>query len=198
MTKQEFLEELRERLLVEGADSLVEENLNFYSNYIDGEIAKGRSEEDVLGELGRSALIAHSILEAAGYEIDGIPDRPAPSGRKGSSGSSGNSGSGGGRDAGSTSGSSSSGYGDQSYGGGSGYGSQGYGGGGPSRPSDSDHGDDGQDGGFRVNSYMVPGLVLIAILVLVIIIIFGLFYLLSPILLPLLIVVFIVRMLGGR
>ena len=197
MTKQEFLEELRERLLVEGADSLVEENLNFYSNYIDGEIAKGRSEEDVLEELGRSALIAHSILEAAGYEIDGIPDRPAPSGRKGSSGSSGNSGSGGGQSTDGASGSSGSGYGDQSYGGGSGYGSQGYGSS-SSRSSDSDYGEDRHDGGFHVNSYMVPGLVLIAILVLVIIIIFGLFYLLSPILLPLLIVVFIVRMLGGR
>ena len=74
MTKQEFLEGLRERLLEEGADVLVPENLNFYDSYIEEEKQKGRTEEDVLEELGNPVLIARSILEAAGYEVDGIPD----------------------------------------------------------------------------------------------------------------------------
>lgn len=74
MTKQEFLEGLRERLLEEGADVLVPENLNFYDSYIEEEKQKGRTEEDVLAELGNPVLIARSILEAAGYEVDGIPD----------------------------------------------------------------------------------------------------------------------------
>ncbi|MBQ7535717.1 MAG: DUF1700 domain-containing protein [Stomatobaculum sp.] len=74
MTKQEFLEGLRERLLEEGADVLVPENLNYYDSYIEEEKQKGRTEEDVLEELGNPALIARSILEAAGYEVDGIPD----------------------------------------------------------------------------------------------------------------------------
>ena len=74
MTKQEFLEGLRERLLEEGADVLVPENLNYYDSYIEEEKQKGRTEEDVLEELGNPALIARSILEAAGYEVDGVPD----------------------------------------------------------------------------------------------------------------------------
>ena len=75
MTKQEFLEGLQERLLEEGADVLVPENLNYYDSYIEEEKQKGRTEEDVLAELGNPALIARSILEAAGYELDGIPDQ---------------------------------------------------------------------------------------------------------------------------
>ena len=74
MTKLEFLEGLRERLLEEGADVLVPENLNYYDSYIEEEKQKGRTEEDVLEELGNPALIARSILEAAGYEVDGVPD----------------------------------------------------------------------------------------------------------------------------
>ena len=74
MTKQEFLSGLEERLLEEGADVLVPENLSYYSSYIEEEKGKGRTEEDVLEELGNPALIARSILEAAGYEVDGIPD----------------------------------------------------------------------------------------------------------------------------
>ena len=74
MTKQEFLEGLRDRLLEEGADILVPENLNYYDSYIEEEKQKGRTEEDVLAELGNPSLIARSILEAAGYEVDGVPD----------------------------------------------------------------------------------------------------------------------------
>lgn len=74
MTKQEFLNELREALLEEGADSLVAENLRYYENYIEGEKAKGRSENDVFSELGSPRLIARSIFDAAGYVVDGMPD----------------------------------------------------------------------------------------------------------------------------
>lgn len=85
MSKQEFLQELRERLLAEGADGLVSENLSYYERYIDSETAKGRSEDEVIEELGGANAIAHSILEAAGYTVDGIPDvRPGTSGRAGS------------------------------------------------------------------------------------------------------------------
>ena len=74
MTKQEFLQGLEERLTAEGAFQLVRENREFYSNYIDGEVAKGRTEEEVLEELGDPSLIGRTILEAAGYDIDGVPD----------------------------------------------------------------------------------------------------------------------------
>lgn len=75
MTKQEFLDELALRLREEGAERLVAENVEYYRGYIEGEVAKGRREEEVLSELGNPALIARSILDAAGYRVDGVPDR---------------------------------------------------------------------------------------------------------------------------
>ena len=75
MTKQEFLDELALRLREEGAERLVAENVDYYRSYIDEEVAKGRREEEVLSELGNPALIARSILDAAGYRVDGVPDR---------------------------------------------------------------------------------------------------------------------------
>lgn len=75
MTKQEFLDELALRLREEGAERLVAENVEYYRSYIEEEVAKGRREEEVLSELGNPALIARSILDAAGYRVDGVPDR---------------------------------------------------------------------------------------------------------------------------
>ena len=64
MTKSEFLRGLRGAL--SGApDSLILENINYYSDYIDGEIRKGRSEEEVMEELGEPQWIAKSILDAS-------------------------------------------------------------------------------------------------------------------------------------
>ncbi len=67
MSKQEFLEGLRQSLNGAGAYALVDENLRFYSDYIDAEISKGRSEESVMGELGDPRLIANSICQANGF-----------------------------------------------------------------------------------------------------------------------------------
>lgn len=75
MTKQEFLDELALRLREEGAERLVAENVDYYRSYIEEEVAKGRREEEVLSELGNPALIARSILDAAGYRVDGVPDQ---------------------------------------------------------------------------------------------------------------------------
>ncbi len=74
MTKQEFLEGLRETLLAEGADVLVAENMSYYDQYIESEKAKGIPEEEVLEALGSPRLIGRSILDAGGYVVDGIPD----------------------------------------------------------------------------------------------------------------------------
>lgn len=82
MNKAEFLAELRERMAAEGADALIPENLNYYDRYISEQCEKGKTEQEVLEELGNPALIARSILEAAGYEVDGIPDRREGSSRQ--------------------------------------------------------------------------------------------------------------------
>jgi len=68
MTKEEFLDGLRRALFSTGSEGLIEYNLDYYSSYIDGEIAKGRRMDDIMNELGDPRLIANSIKVAAGYD----------------------------------------------------------------------------------------------------------------------------------
>ena len=56
MSKQEFLDTLRRALARELSESEVADNINYYWNYIEQQVASGKSEEQVLSELaGRSA-----------------------------------------------------------------------------------------------------------------------------------------------
>lgn len=65
MTKQEFLDRLKESL-ENGLDSrAVRENIEYYNSYIDEETGHGRSEEEVLGELGDPWVIAQSVIGMA-------------------------------------------------------------------------------------------------------------------------------------
>ncbi len=63
MTKAEFIRGLQ-NALAEAPDALIIENVNYYSSYIDGELRKGRSEAEVMDELGEPQWIAKSILDA--------------------------------------------------------------------------------------------------------------------------------------
>lgn len=63
MSKQEFLETLRRALARELSESEVADNINYYWNYIEQQIAMGKSEEQVLQELGDPRLIARTILQ---------------------------------------------------------------------------------------------------------------------------------------
>ena len=73
MTKEEFLTGLRNALSGTGSEQLITENLRYYDQYIESEKQKGRSEEEVLSELGDPRLIAKSIMDAGGYE-EGFSD----------------------------------------------------------------------------------------------------------------------------
>lgn len=66
MTKQEFLEKLRLALNGKVPGNVVTENLQYYEDYINTEMRKGRSEEEVLGSLGDPRLIARTIITTAG------------------------------------------------------------------------------------------------------------------------------------
>lgn len=68
MTKSEFLEGLRRALSSSGSESLIRENMDYYNSYINEEEAKGRSEAEIIEELGDPALIARSIKAAAGID----------------------------------------------------------------------------------------------------------------------------------
>ena len=63
MTRHEFISGLREALTGEIPPEEIEGNIRFYNNYIDQEMAKGRSEADIFSELGDPRLIARTIME---------------------------------------------------------------------------------------------------------------------------------------
>lgn len=65
MTKSEFLDKLQEALGNDLNGAAVRENVDYYSQYIRGEVDDGRSEEEVIGELGDPWVIARTIIDAA-------------------------------------------------------------------------------------------------------------------------------------
>lgn len=71
MNKGEFLQGLRDALSGEVPPSVVHENLRYYDSYIRTEEQKGRTESEVLDELGSPRLIARTIIEATPDAGDG-------------------------------------------------------------------------------------------------------------------------------
>ena len=66
MTKQEFLDRLRRSLHGKITPGQIVENLQFYEDYINTEIRKGASEQEVLTRLGDPRLLARTIVETQG------------------------------------------------------------------------------------------------------------------------------------
>ena len=64
MDKNEFIEKLQRTLAGGLGSSQVAENVRFYREYIETEIRKGKTEEQVLAELGDPRLLAKRIIEA--------------------------------------------------------------------------------------------------------------------------------------
>ena len=78
MTKIEFLEKLKEALMEDVDMQTVRENVEYYDGYIRGETASGRSEEEVLDELGDPWIIARTIIDAQGQNRQGEYEYEAP------------------------------------------------------------------------------------------------------------------------
>ena len=64
MDKREFIDKLQRALAGGLNSSQVAENIRYYEEYIDSEMRKGRSEADVMAQLGDPRLLARSIIEA--------------------------------------------------------------------------------------------------------------------------------------
>ena len=64
MDRREFMEKLQRALAGGLSSGMVADNMRFYQEYIDSEISKGRTEEEVLDSLGDPRLLAKSIIEA--------------------------------------------------------------------------------------------------------------------------------------
>ncbi len=68
MTKSEFLDTLRRVLNRELSEAEAYSHVNYYDTYIRGQMAQGKSEQQVLDELGDPRLIARTILQVEGQE----------------------------------------------------------------------------------------------------------------------------------
>lgn len=68
MTKQEFLDTLGKILRREMSDAEVTENIRYYDNYIVQEMRGGKTEAQVLAQLGDPRLIARTILQVDGQK----------------------------------------------------------------------------------------------------------------------------------
>lgn len=71
MKKEEFLRGLKEALSGDVPPSVVRENLRYYDDYIRAEVQKGRSEQEVVEELGDPRLIARTIEAATPEAAEG-------------------------------------------------------------------------------------------------------------------------------
>jgi uncharacterized membrane protein len=68
MNKYEFINNLQRHLTGKVSPQKLQELTRYYSDYIDSEIRKGKSEEEVLRMLGDPRLLAKTIAETEGKE----------------------------------------------------------------------------------------------------------------------------------
>ena len=71
MSRNEFMEKLKEALEMDLSSRKVEEQVAFYRQYINEEIGKGRTDAEVLEELGDPWVIARNILSTEEMETSG-------------------------------------------------------------------------------------------------------------------------------
>lgn len=68
MKKSEFISELKEALEHNLDPQTIKEHVDYYEDYIRGEVKNGRTEEDVVNELGDPWAIAKTIRLSEGME----------------------------------------------------------------------------------------------------------------------------------
>lgn len=64
MNKEGFIQELQECLYGEVDNNIILDSVSYYRSYIEEQIGTGKSEQQVLEELGDAAFIAKSIIDA--------------------------------------------------------------------------------------------------------------------------------------
>lgn len=74
MNKVEFVDSLRRSISAVGDYNFINETVEYYQSYIETEVRKGKSEAEVLSELGDPKLIAKSILASKGIGGAGVTE----------------------------------------------------------------------------------------------------------------------------
>jgi len=64
MTKSEFLDKLRAALGNDLSGAIIQENVNYYSSYISEEVSKGKTEAEVIEELGDPWVLAQTVIDS--------------------------------------------------------------------------------------------------------------------------------------
>ena len=63
MSREEFLRELEEALAGDVPEAVIRDNVSYYGSYLSQEMAKGRSVEEIVSEIGEPFIIAKTIIE---------------------------------------------------------------------------------------------------------------------------------------
>lgn len=167
MTKQEFLDSLRAALSGRVSTRAVAENISFYEDYINTQVRMGKSEAQVIEELGDPRLLAKTITEAE--KRAGTSSEPEAEYRTANSGYSYRAGQRNGYETGQR---SAYGYsyetGQHSYGA-------------------------GRRNGYRTPLWLVIGIILLVV-VLILSFVFSVISFLAPVLIPIMLVVLTVRL----
>lgn len=73
MNREEFLRDLEDALSGEVPQSVIRDNVNYYGSYISQEMAKGRTVDEIVDEIGDPRIVARTIIdssEASGETAD--------------------------------------------------------------------------------------------------------------------------------
>jgi uncharacterized membrane protein len=71
MNRDEFLDLYRAALEGKVSDQIINDNISYYRSYINGEIRKGRSEQEVIKSLGDPRLLARTTQECTKFASQG-------------------------------------------------------------------------------------------------------------------------------
>jgi Predicted membrane protein len=64
MTRDEFLRQLKEALENDLQGQIVQDNVNYYNQYISEEVRKGIAEQDVIDSLGDPWILAKTVIDS--------------------------------------------------------------------------------------------------------------------------------------
>ena len=70
MSKQQYVEAIEKALVGHVSPQELSDTVNYYRDYIEMEIRKGKSEQEVLKELGNPRLLAKTIIMASEHRVE--------------------------------------------------------------------------------------------------------------------------------
>ena len=65
MNREEFLRGLEDALAGEVPQSVIRDNVNYYGSYISQEMAKGRTVDEIVDEIGDPRIVAKTIIDSS-------------------------------------------------------------------------------------------------------------------------------------